>query len=88
MAKARLEKASLDDEIAKLKAKNDKLSQTNGELEAKTDEFECPLHSAALRERRTLLWLCRRRWCRPVWIRSDSVRTDTATHAVRNISRL
>ena len=57
MAKARLEKASLDDEIAKLKAKNDELSQQNGELEADNDEFQCPLHSTALRERRTLLWI-------------------------------
>ena len=49
MAKARLEKASLDDDIAKLKAKNDELSQQNGELEADNDEFQCPLHSTALR---------------------------------------
>ena len=47
MAKARLEKASLDDEIAELKGKNDELSQQNDKLEADNDEFQCPLHCAA-----------------------------------------
>ena len=68
MAKARLEKASLDDDIAKLKAKNDELSQQNGELEADNDEFQCPLHSTALRCASYAVVACRRRWCRPVWI--------------------
>jgi hypothetical protein len=79
MAKARLEKASLDDEIAKLKAKNDELSQQNGELEADNDEFQCPLHSTALRCASVVRCCGLPPAVVPTSVdRSDSVRTETA----------
>jgi hypothetical protein len=81
MAKARLEKASLDDEIAELKAKNDELSQQIDKLEADNDKFQCPLHCAA-RASYTSLAV----GVVPVWIGRIAC-APKGHHAVRNISQ-
>ena len=84
MAKARLEKASLDDEIAELKAKNDELSQQIDKLEADNDKFQCPLRSTALRERLSYASLAL--GVVLVWIGRIAC-APKGHHAVRNISQ-
>ena len=81
MAKARLEKASLDDEIAELKAKNDELSQQIDKLEADNDKFQCPLHCAARASYASLAV-----GVVPVWIGRIAC-APKGHHAVRNISQ-